>query len=272
MICQSVSCLIKLKNTQSRFLKQLILTDIPNTRIMEGAMISPNAKISKTVILHDNVTIEDDVIIHDYVVIYPSSIIRRGVEIYDHCVVGKPPTATNGVSRTPKAPMESLEIGENTVLCPSVVLYTGCKIGRNTLLGDYCSIREECTIGDDCIISRNVSVNYNTTIGNRVKVMDNSHITGNMLIEDDVFISVLVATTNDNTMGRQSYSEEHVRGPVIKKNVTIGAAANILPNITIGENSIVGAGSVVTKDVPDRKVVMGVPAKIVRDVTDNEIK
>ena len=96
--------------------------------------------------------------------------------------------------------------------------------------------------------------------------MDNTHITGNMTIGNHVFISVLVATTNDNAMGRDGYSEEHVKGPVIHDNVTVGAAANILPNVEIGENSIVGAGSVVTKDVPASKVVMGVPAKVVRDV------
>ena len=65
----------------------------------------------------------------------------------------------------------------------------------NTLLGDNCSIREDCKIGNYCIISRNVSVNYNTSIGSRTKIMDNTHITGNAVIEEDVFISVLVATT-----------------------------------------------------------------------------
>ena len=96
--------------------------------------------------------------------------------------------------------------------------------------------------------------------------MDNTHITGNAVIEEDVFISVLVATTNDNTMGREEYDEDCTRGPYIKRNTTIGAAANILPNVVVGENCIVGAGAVVTKDIPDNKVVMGVPAKIVRDV------
>ena len=70
-----------------------------------------------------------------------------------------------------------------------------------TLIGDGASIREQCRIGDNCIVSRLVTINYNAKIGNRTKIMDNTHITGNMEIGDDVFISV-VATTNDNNIGR----------------------------------------------------------------------
>lgn len=228
--------------------------------------ISLNADISKTTIIHDNVIIEDDVVIHDYVVIYPYTIIKKGVEIFDHCVIGKVPKAPGCTSREISSEFEELIIGENTILSPGCIVYSGTKIGKNTLLGDYCSIRENCIVGDYCIISRNVSVNYNTKIGNRTKIMDNSHITGDAIIEEDVFISVLVSTTNDNTMGREAYNVDHVRGPWIKKGCTIGAGANILPNVIIGENCIIGASSLVTKNVEDRKVVMGVPAKVIRDV------
>ncbi|HHX60638.1 MAG TPA: transferase [Epulopiscium sp.] len=229
-------------------------------------IISNTALIAKTAIIHENVDIEDDVIIHDYVVVYPNTQIKKGAEIYDHCVLGKLPTSPGSVSRKLQASYPPLIIGENSILCPSVVIYTGTIIGKKTLLGDFCSIREECQIGDNCLISRNVSINYNTRIGNNTKIMDNTHITGDMVIGENVFISALVVTTNDNTMGRTEYNSDHVVGPVIEDNVTVGAGANILPNVKIGYNSIVGAGAVVTKDVPDNKVVMGVPAKIIRDV------
>jgi len=231
--------------------------------------ISETASIAQTAIIHDGVVIEENVIIHDYVVIYPNTIIKKNTEIYDHCVLGKLPTSPGVTSRTIKTQFDSLIIGCECVLCPGVIIYAGTQIGNNTLLGDNCSIREDCSIGYGCIISRNVSVNYNTVVGNHTKIMDNTHITGNMKIGNNVFISVLVATTNDNTMGREEYNEDHVRGAVIEDYVTIGAAANILPMVTVGKNSIVGAGAVVTKSVPANKVVMGVPAKIVRDVVDN---
>lgn len=228
--------------------------------------VSECSDISKTAVIFDDVIIEEDVKIHDYVVIYPHTVIKKGTEIYDHCVLGKLPTSPGCIERDLKDKYEPLIIGENTILCPSVVLYTGTRIGKNTLLGDFCSIREECEVGYNCVISRNVSVNYNTKIGNNTKIMDNTHLTGDMRIGNNVFISVLVASTNDNTMGREAYDAGHVYGAVIEDNVTIGAAANILPNVTIGYNAIVGAGAVVTKDVPQNTVVMGIPANVVKNV------
>lgn len=234
--------------------------------INKNTNISNSALIPATAVVHNDVTIEDGVVLHDYVVLYPGTIIKKGAEIYDNCVIGKLPTTPGSTARTYSSEYEQTIIGENTILCPGVVLYTGTMIGHNTLLGDNCSIRENCTVGDFCIISRNVSVNYETVIGNYTKIMDNSHITGNMKIGNHVFISVLVASTNDNSMGRDDEAVEHLAGPIVEDYVTIGAGASLLPGVIIGENSIVGASALVTKDVPAGKLVMGVPAKIIRNV------
>lgn len=228
-------------------------------------------KIAKTCIIHDKVKIGNGVVIHDFVVIYPNTVIEDGVEIYDHCVLGKIPTAVKSLSRNLKEKYSQLIIGKDSILCPGVVLYTGSVVGERCLLGDNFSMREECVVGNDCILSRNVSINYNTRIGNKVKVMDNSHITGNAVIEDEVFISVLVATTNDNSMGRVKYNDT-VIGPTIRRAVTIGAGANILPGIEIGQNSIVAAGAVVTKNVPEKVLVMGIPAVMKRTLNKEEIR
>lgn len=233
--------------------------------------ISEKAIISKTAIIHDDVEIGDNVVIHDYVVIYSGTVIENGCEIYDHCVLGKLPTSPGVTSRKLKDKYSNLVIGENTILCPGGVLYIGSKIGSRNLLGDHCSIREECEVGNNCIIGRNVCVNYNTIIGDFTKIMDNTTITGNMKIGKHVFISTLVATTNDNTMGREEYDECHVKGAVIGDYTTIGAAANILPGVSIGENVIVGAGALVTKNVMPNKVVMGIPARVVRDVVNERV-
>lgn len=227
--------------------------------------ISKNAIIAKTAIIHENVIIEDGVVLHDYVVVYPNTVIKHGTEVFDHCVLGKVPKSPGCTAREIKDSFDTLVIGDNCILCPHVTLYPGTTIGSHTLLGDNASIREDCRIGDYCIISRNVSVNYCTTIGEYTKIMDNTHITGNMIIGNHVFISVLVATTNDNSMGKDGYNDGDVTGPCIEDYVTVGAAANILPHVHIGKNSVVGAGSVVTKDVPEGKIVMGVPARIKGD-------
>jgi acetyltransferase-like isoleucine patch superfamily enzyme len=228
--------------------------------------ISPKAQIATTAVIHDGVTIEDDAIIHDFVVLYPGTVIKAGAEIYDHCTIGKYPTTPGSTARTYEAEYGKTVIGEHSILCPGVTIYTNTEIGHNTLLGDSCSIREQCKIGDYDIISRNVSVNYETVIGSHTKIMDNSHITGNMTIGDHVFISVMVSSTNDNSMGRDANAVENIAGPVVDDYVTIGASAALLPGVHIGKNAIVGASALVTKDVPENKVVMGVPAKVVRDV------
>lgn len=225
--------------------------------------------ISKTAVIHEGAYVAESANVGDFVVLYPGVEIKDNVEIMDHAVIGRLPKSASTSKRGVQKEYGNTVIGEGTVISPGAVIYTDVIIGNGTLIGDNASIREGCRIGDGCIIARNVSVNYKTSIGNATKIMDNTHITGNMVIEDHVFISVLVATTNDNLIGKGEYSDEREKGPYIKRGATIGAAANILPGVSIGENALVGAGALVTKDVPDGKVVMGIPAKIIRDVSDN---
>ena len=227
--------------------------------------------IRDTAVIMENVTLGANVIIHDFVVIYPNTIIGDRVEIFEGCVIGKPPSKIKASSRSVVENLTPVKIGADSILCPQVVLCSGVEIGEGTLLGNNCSVREECIIGNDCIIAGDVSINYHTRIGNRVKIMDNTHITGNMIIEDDVFISALVCTTNDNSMGRKGWHDD-ITGPIIKRFATIGGGANLLPNVIIGENAIVGANSVVTKDVPSLQVVMGIPARVVREVRKDELR
>ena len=224
--------------------------------------------ISKTAVIYEGAMVSEHAVINDYVVIYPGVVIEDGAEVMDHAVIGRLPKSASTSKRKVQKGYKKTVIGKNSVISPGAVIYTDVVIGAGTLVGDNASIREGCRIGDGCIIARNVSVNYNTMVGDSTKIMDNTHITGNMVIEDHVFISVQVATTNDNLLGKGEYSDEREKGPYIKRGATIGAAANLLPAVMVGENALVGAGSVVTKDVPDGKVVMGIPAKIIRNVED----
>jgi acetyltransferase-like isoleucine patch superfamily enzyme len=168
-----------------------------------------------------------------------------------------------GAGATARSPSfdRFVEIGDDCAIGPNAVIYYDVKIGHNTLIGDGASIREQCTIGDECIISRCVTINYNCHVGDRTKVMDLTHLTGNMTIGDDVFISVHVSSTNDNTMGGESYDEELIIGPTIGARARIGAGAVLLPRINVGEGATVGAAALVTRDVPENTTVMGVPAR-----------
>jgi len=226
------------------------------------------SQIAKSAVIYEGVKIGKNVTIKDFVVIYPGVEIKDNVEIMEGAVIGRVPKGAKATSRKTIGEYKTVIIGEDSVISPHVIIYTDVSIGKGTLIGDGASIREKCIIGDQCIISRLVSVNYNTKIGNKTKIMDNSHITGNMIIGENVFISVLVATTNDNNIGSKEYDESYIKGAIIEDNVSIGAAANILPGVHIGNGCIIGASALVSKDVPPNKVVMGIPGKVVRDVNN----
>jgi acetyltransferase-like isoleucine patch superfamily enzyme len=185
----------------------------------------------------------------------------KDVVIHAGCVLGKRP-AGPGLARQPQLPEDPLvHLGDGCVIGANAVIYAGVTIGAGTLIGDGVVIREDVHIGEMCVIGSNSTINTHTRIGSRVKIMDLTHITADSVIEDDVFISTGVLSTNDNAMGRQGYSG-HFRGPVIRSGAAIGAGVVILPSKEIGRDATVGAGAVVTHDVPEGATVMGVPARV----------
>jgi acetyltransferase-like isoleucine patch superfamily enzyme len=204
-------------------------------------------------------------------VLFPNVVLGDKVTIFPGAVIGRPPLST-GATRLSVTwdSLPPVKIGNNCVIGANAVIYADVEIGDNSMVCDTACIREQCRIGSFCVIAQGVTINYNTKIGSHVRVMDNSHLTGNMVIEDQVFIGMLVTTANDNLMGRQK-EDYQPRGPIIKKFATIGQGSCILPGIEIGENAIVGSNAVVTKDVAPRTVVMGTPARFVRDVKPEEI-
>ena len=226
-----------------------------NTQIKDFAVIGKEVHLGNNVIIHSHVTIEDGIYI------------GNGVEIFPGAYIGKEPKGAGVIQRKPEFNRE-LFIHDNCSIGPNSVIYYDVEIGKNTLIGDNASIREKVKVGEFCIVSRGVTINYNTHIGNRTKIMDLTHITGNCEIGNDVFISVLVATTNDRAIGKFAYDEQRIQGPTIGHKVAIGAGANILPGISIGENAVIAAASVVNKDVPSGKMVAGNPARIIKTVAE----
>lgn len=223
----------------------------PNAILGAGVKIGPYAVIGQ-------VSIGDGSVIHPHVVISDGVIIGKEVEIFPGAFIGKEPKGAGALARSPLFE-KKIKIGDGCSIGPNSVIYFDVILGDNTLVGDGASIREQCVIGDFCIISRYVTLNYNVTIGDRTKIMDMTHITGNTVIGDDVFISILVGTTNDNLV-RVGYGS-HIAGPKIEDKVVIGVGASILPNVVLGHGSTIGAGSVVTKNVIPNSTVVGIPAK-----------
>lgn len=136
-----------------------------------------------------------------------------------------------------------------------------CRIGIRTKIWEYVNIYN-CTIGDDCMIGSFVEIQSDVVIGNHVRIQSHSFIPSGVTIQDHVFIGHHVVFINDNhpTVASTEDGNWLLSNTIIKTGAVIGSNATILGGITIGSNSIIGAGSVVTKDVPDNATYVGNPA------------
>src|SRR5262249_40685878 len=150
------------------------------------------------------------------------------------------------------------------------IVFAGSELGVRVIVGDNACVRERCMVGDDVVIGRGSLVENDTTIGALTKIQAHAYVTAYSTLEDNVFIAPCVVTTNDNFMGRTEKRLELVRGPTIRRGARVGGGAVICPGIEIGEEAFVGAGAVVVRDVPPRVVVVGNPARVLRDVAAEE--
>ena len=161
----------------------------------------------------------------------------------------------------------NLLIGNNAKIRCYSVIYIGSKIGHNLDTGHFVIIREENHIGNDVAIWSNSIIDYGCQIGNRVKIHSQVYLAQFTIIEEGAFLAPGVITGNDLHPGCKK-SRECLRGPVIKKRAQIGLNATILPYVTIGERALVGAGSVVTRNIPSGKVAYGNPAKVICNIEE----
>ncbi|GIO28078.1 acyltransferase [Ornithinibacillus bavariensis] len=227
--------------------------------IHDTASFGSDVKMGKYVKIEENVRIGNNVTIGDFVIIKQGTEIGNNVIIGDLTILGKAPAANSNMARPVEKSLSPLSIGEHVVIGCNTVLYTGTIIHKGVFIGDLASIREKVIIGEESIIGRNAIVEMNTTIGKQVTIQTGSYITADMLIEDHVFIGPCCSTSNDKYMGEGNYRHQ---GPIIKQGAKVGNNATLLPGIIIGKHAVVGAGAVVTKNVPDNQVVVGNPAKL----------
>ncbi len=232
--------------------------------VVETTSIGENVHVAEFAVIRDGASIGNNVTIHPHVVIESGVEVGDGVEIFSGAVLGKEPKGAGALARQPVFE-RFVRIGNHSSIGPHAVIYYDVSIGDHTLIGDGASIREQCVIGSRVVIGRMVTINYDVKIGNFVKIMDHSWMAGNMIIGNNVFISGGVLTSNDNEIGKNGYHET-VIGPCIEDGVTIGLGAKLLPNLTIGKGAMVGAGAVVTRDVAPATLVLGIPARFVRNL------
>lgn len=239
--------------------------------IIETDSIGKNVKIAEFAVIKSGVVIGDNVIIHPNVIIEPGVTIGNDVEIFPGTYIGKVPKGAGATAR-PITYEAWVRISSECAIGPNAVIFYEVEIGNNTLLGDGASLREKVSVGHHCLISRYVTVNYNSIIGDYTRIMDLTHITGNCRIGNHVFISVGVMTTNDNIVTDRIYNEEIITGPILEDWATIGASASLLPGVRVGEGAFVGVGAVVTRDVAPYELVMGVPARVIRNLRESQLK
>lgn len=156
----------------------------------------------------------------------------------------------------------TLALGAGASLGSGTTIYLGSSIGARLQTGHHVVIREENTLGDDVSIWSNSVIDYGCQIGNRVKIHTNVYVAQFSTLEDEVFLAPGVGFANDLHPGCPM-SVPCMRGPTIKKGAQVGVNATVLPYVVIGEHALIGAGSVVTHDIPARAVAYGNPACVV---------
>lgn len=208
--------------------------------------------------------------IHPSATVYPGTVLGAGVRVLENAVVGKQP-ALSPRSTAAREPLPPTVIGDGTVVSAAAIVFAGSTVGARVILGDQSCVRERVTIGDDVVLGRGSLIENDTVVGAMTKIQADAYITAYSTLEEHVFIAPCVVTTNDNWMGRTEKRFGSVKGPTIRRAARVGGGAILCPGIEIGEEAFVGAGAVVTRDVPPRVVVVGNPARILRDVPADEL-
>ena len=203
-------------------------------------------------------------------VVYPGTVIGAGCKILDGAVVGKQPSLSPR-STAKREPLPPAELGPGTIVSTGAIVFAGARIGARVIVGDQACVRERVTVGDDVVIGRGSLVENDTTIGALTKIQADAYITAYSTLEDEVFVAPRVVTTNDDYMGRTEKRHALVKGPTIRRGARVGGGAILCPGVEIGEEAFVGAGAVVTKDVAPRMLVVGNPARPLREVPDEEL-
>jgi acetyltransferase-like isoleucine patch superfamily enzyme len=208
--------------------------------------------------------------VHPTATVYPGTVLGDEVKVAENAVVGKQP-ALSPRSTAKREALPPTEIGDGTIVSAGAIVFAGSRIGARVVLGDQSCVRERVTIGDDVVLGRGSLVENDTTVGALTRIQAEAYITAYSTLEEEVFIAPCVVTTNDNFMGRTERRHELIAGPTIRRRARVGGGAILCPGVEIGEEAFVGAGAVVTKDVPPRVIVVGNPARVLRDVPPEEL-
>jgi acetyltransferase-like isoleucine patch superfamily enzyme len=220
-------------------------------------------------LLGDGVELPESAELGGNVVIHAGTVIGEGVRLQDGAVIGKPVALGPQSTASREAPPPAT-LGELATVCAGAVVVAGARIGARAVIGDQAHVRERASVGEGSVVGRGSAVDNDVTIGARVRIQTGCYLTAYSTIEDDVFVAPGVTTTNDDTMTRHGPGHA-LRGAVLRRASRIGGGVVLAPGVEVGEEAYIAAGAVVVADVPPRAVMMGVPARQVRKVADEDL-
>jgi acetyltransferase-like isoleucine patch superfamily enzyme len=203
-------------------------------------------------------------------IVHPGTVLGEGCRIGDFAIVGKQPVLSPR-STARREDLPPAWLGEGTIVSAGAIVFAGTQIGARVIVGDQACVRERVVLGDDVVVGRGALIENDTTVGALTKIQADAYITAYSTLEEHVFVAPCVVTTNDNFMGRTERRHKLRRGPTIRRGARIGSSAVLCPGVEIGEEAFVGAGAVVTRDVAPRTVVVGNPARQLREVPPDEL-
>jgi acetyltransferase-like isoleucine patch superfamily enzyme len=237
----------------------------------DTARLGKNATVGYGSFIGPDVTIGDGCRIGCGVIIHDGTRIGSNVRIDDNSVLGKFPMRAANSATTKDQELPVLNLGDDCIIGTSAVIYRGARLGRKVMVADLSTVREKVEIGDYTIVGRGVAIENLCKIGSYCKIETNVYITAYSEIEDRVFVAPCVATSNDNFVGRTEERFKHFKGITVKKGGRIGVGAVILPGKIIGEDALIAAGALVTRDAEPRQIVAGAPARKFRKVPPEQL-
>lgn len=223
----------------------------PNLLVADGVVVPPDAQFGANVVLHAGVEL------------------GAGVVVDDGAILGRVPRLARHSSASPTPP-GALRIGAGATICAGAIVFAGATIGADAIVGDQSHVREGATLGAGTVLGRGSAVGSHARMGDRVRVQTAVWITSWTVIEDDVFLGPGVMTMNDDSMARLAPGTP-LTAPTVRRAARIGGGVLLTPGVVVGEEAFIASGAVVSRDVPPRTVVMGVPGRERGTVPDEQL-
>lgn len=241
----------------------------PGAHVADGAVLEDGVSVAPGAVIHAGARLGAGSAVGSCTVIHDGVQLGASVVVEDCVVLGKRPRLRPGSSAA-AVPAQELVIGDGVTVCSGAVVYAGATIAPGAIIGDQAQVREGSYVGERTVVGRASCVDFGARVGARVSIQTGVYVTSGAVVEDDVFLGPGVYMTNDDTMGRHPKGEG-LHAPVVRRAARVGGAAVLVPGVELGEEAFIGAGAVVTRDVAPREVVLGVPARPVRRVGEEDL-